>query len=566
MIALAAVLLLGAPAIAAVFEADILVQETAATSYNQTGIRVPANVSWWATNGYIDADGRDTRVYLGATEKPHMLQDSYVLFSDSVTAGSSNTYQLATGETAQDFYIVPGRGGYVTTLDDPAMEGGTNFEMSIVDGYFDPDVAGDLIMKTDSIYVQGDGAGNINAGLDHQPDNYVGSDDGLVSLNNGGIVRAGERINNFPASTRINWIEWKLVIQGAPVGTAYVRVRQVSDDAILGTIGSIDVSTIGGALAWYTFDTGTAFNPIQQDIRITFEYDGGDGANRPRMSVDTTAPTYANGVLTSYTVAGGWADNAAQDMNFRCYYALEVTAAGILVGERDIDITADGADWKIWVDGVERDSATIGVETMQDNGNSWVFMSNIAPYWGEYNHYVPYSPAATRVVHYKPNDIIAGTVLPDLEGAAQNGAFTFGTNPAGLLVSMGPFDIVDQPSAAGLMITTPDAGDIVTAPDSLILEDSEMTMAGNEFYFFVSWLSGVSGIDDMMLWWWLGAALSIPGLAIALRFTKNVWIAGFAAAGVLWFIVSMGGMEWWVPVPVVLATIFVGLWKRSSEV
>lgn len=64
---------------------------------------------------------------------------------------------------------------------------------------------------------------------------------------------------------------------GSPTGTAYARIRRVSDDGIIETSSdTVDVSTLTAAFVWHYF---TFDSLVDEEVRISLEYNGGDAGN-----------------------------------------------------------------------------------------------------------------------------------------------------------------------------------------------------------------------------------------------------------------------------------------------
>lgn len=126
-------------------------------------------------------------------------------------------------------------------------------------------------------------------------------------LYNGSNTREGMRYNSFPVTT-IYGATFRLHKSGSPTGSAYVRVRKVSDDSIIGTLGSIDVSTLTGTSTWTLF-ASPIDNTTSQDIRICVEYTGGDSENNITVGYGTTSDT----TLRAY-YSGSWTDSSSQRM------------------------------------------------------------------------------------------------------------------------------------------------------------------------------------------------------------------------------------------------------------
>lgn len=141
--------------------------------------------------------------------------------------------------------------------------------------------------------------------------------------------RLGERINSFPIST-ITSITFYLKKEGSPTGTAYVRVRKVSDDSILGTLGSIDVSTLTGSYVAKTFNSALVANGVVQDIRVLLEYSGGNAANNISM-YDVTPSAYAGGNTSGYTTS--YTDYAAYDTRWVNLTYYEPTVSSLTLSQ-----------------------------------------------------------------------------------------------------------------------------------------------------------------------------------------------------------------------------------------
>jgi len=137
------------------------------------------------------------------------------------------------------------------------------------------------------------------------------------NLYNGGTIsRIGQRIDSFPV-VPITQISFYLRKVGSPTSTAYIRVRAVSDDSIIGTIGTLDVSTLTTSWAWYDF-SGSVSVPSSQNIRISIEYYGGGASNRVEFGY--WAARVCSGVLTRYLVGSSKWQDESDDSTFKLYW------------------------------------------------------------------------------------------------------------------------------------------------------------------------------------------------------------------------------------------------------
>jgi hypothetical protein len=142
--------------------------------------------------------------------------------------------------------------------------------------------------------------------------------DGATYISSVYYTRYGERFDNQPVGV-ISSISLLMYRYGNLGGTATCTVRAVSDDSLLGTLGSISASTISTSYQWYTFDTGTATINSQQDVRVLLEYAGGDADKRIVIAV-TRESGLDNCASTSYQ-DGNYTDVLHDTLSFKdfCY-------------------------------------------------------------------------------------------------------------------------------------------------------------------------------------------------------------------------------------------------------
>lgn len=125
-------------------------------------------------------------------------------------------------------------------------------------------------------------------------------------------ARMGERFNSWPAGV-IKSVDCCLLKRGLPSGTFYVRVRRVSDDAILGTLGSKVTSSLTNSYAWYTFNSPVVIDTTE-DIRISLEWDGGNSSNYINSPV-YMSDIYSGGMLFEYN--GSYSDYSWTEWTWR---------------------------------------------------------------------------------------------------------------------------------------------------------------------------------------------------------------------------------------------------------
>ena len=130
----------------------------------------------------------------------------------------------------------------------------------------------------------------------------------------GSYIRAAERVNSFVGT--ITSVQWYLCRSGSPTGTGSCTVRSVTGDTLLGTIGTINVSTLSTSptYTWYTFNATPVGVDTATDVRICFEYSGGNSSNYVRFGYrNSNATTW--GVYSRYT--SSWTDSTSYDATFQ---------------------------------------------------------------------------------------------------------------------------------------------------------------------------------------------------------------------------------------------------------
>ncbi len=117
-------------------------------------------------------------------------------------------------------------------------------------------------------------------------------------------------------------------------------------------------------------------------------------------------------------------------------------------------VSSDGTwydeNFRIYVDGVLKDSEPSLGLSVPDNANTWYFgQNNVMPYINS----IKFTVGGTEVLWYQPNAMISGTALPDRDTAdgTQNGVITWGTNTS-ITITAG--DITTSLSATSVGVTS----------------------------------------------------------------------------------------------------------------
>lgn len=281
---------------------------------------------------------------------------SYLLYSGNVTGGKTRYFPDANG---------------MTTTDSASLELGSNFTVR-QSGYVDTS-SGDnkfLFNKPNAMTVDagtsaaGKVTANIYSTLSQDTGSYV------QAIYGGAYTRSGQKFTTWSAGI-IGGISIPVSKTGSPTGTASVTVRSVSDDTLLGTLGTFDVSTVTGASV-------TVSNPVivptAQSVYILVEYSGGNASNCINLTL-VTPSAYANGNAVVYS--GSYSDFPNYDLRWtNLSYPVVTTNATVASGEHDIQVQADGTNLLLDIDGVNVDSVALAGASVPDNANDIISFEN----------------------------------------------------------------------------------------------------------------------------------------------------------------------------------------------
>lgn len=134
------------------------------------------------------------------------------------------------------------------------------------------------------------------------------------------FCRSGQRFDDIRSGSVIMDVRIYMDKVGDPVGIGSCVVRKVSDDSIVGRLGSVDVATLPDASAprpkWISFKEKVRIEQ-KGDYRIMFEWDNasGDAANYPRVRYNDS--DVIRGCFTKRGVEGNWIDNAGADASIK---------------------------------------------------------------------------------------------------------------------------------------------------------------------------------------------------------------------------------------------------------
>jgi len=338
-----------APIFAATYTCAITVTNTGATSYTQYPFILPIDNGYLANQSYITSTGLDVKVNNNGADIPTALATDRTNFSTELASGQSIQPSMTFGNTAlTSMPIIMGGSGYASYADNAALEDADNFSHSWIDTYVDTSSGSNkfLLNKSNAITVDagtstsGKVTANIYSTLSQDTGSYVQA----VYGGAGAYQRSGQKFTIWSAGI-IGGISIPVSKTGSPTGTASVTVRSVSDDTLLGTLGTFDVSTVSGASV-------TVSNPVivptAQSIYILVEYSGGNVSNCINLTL-VTPSAYANGNAVVYN--GAYTDYAGHDLRWTdLSYPVVTTNTTVASGEHDVQVQADGAVLELDID------------------------------------------------------------------------------------------------------------------------------------------------------------------------------------------------------------------------
>ena len=371
------------------------------TGADRENISVDTGVSGTVMHqvGYMDANGMDTNVQLGGDSVPYMIGTTKTFIDvASLPANSQVTYNLYTGYTTNgidpqvDLPISVGDGGYVTTLDETALEvttkpfalefnGRTNITSKINNF---------ALNKNSTIKEQLINNGYIIVGVDDDIDGsgssiYGESDTGrwskqTIPLNVGEVIKS---------------VSLKLVKVGSPDGNIEVSLRDVAGTSDDYTSGSIVASTVADTTAnWYDIPLASYTIPTTGIYSIVVNVPSGDVSNHISWRYEASS-TYGGTTYfrsTSVDTGVNWTDADTTDFAFilneqnYCYGASSLISP-ITDGEHTVKVARD---YSLGLTGAEyidvSDNVALEFGTGDYTRSFWFYTTSVASDIGLFEH------------------------------------------------------------------------------------------------------------------------------------------------------------------------------------
>lgn len=357
------------------------------------------------------------------TFQPGYGTNPWCIFIPEIGEYTNADYEFYTGNASLDGKKAIFLNDSMTITDDASMECGDNFTMTFDDYYISGNRtwasktnAYSLTTASGNITFSVTGGPTLTAPISdgehnievqtHGDMGIVTQDTGPVSiaLGIGGVSRAGQCFDpTYPI--KINSVQYSLKKIGSPTGTGYARLRDSSNDSILGTIGTVDVSTLTTSAQWITFDTTPVSSGNSTTVYLSFEYSSGTG--NVAVYYNNTGDTIDGNFFTYY---GSAYHQYADTNDLKVRYSYQENGIVFTIDGNDIDII----EW------------TFGSDSIPDTVNDLVIY---APYYlGGYNLSVNGTDVCSIPWSY-------GATLEDQSGNGNDATPTFRTTSSDADVS-----------------------------------------------------------------------------------------------------------------------------------
>lgn len=526
------------------FKGDVTITNTSTAA---TNVSVPFTLSTanFITDGYINSACTNTSIQIGGADTAYMPghgANPWVVFTPSIALNGNIISKLYTGGPAMNGKIryFPDTAG-MTTNDAAALELGNNFEVEL-SGYLTAN--GVLFDKSLAFRIA-----TFNNGLSTDKVGgfiFEGTSGNYLAYSNGTgyykfsptVTRRGMRINGI-GPVLITAADVYLSKSGSPTGTVYLNVRNVADDTLIGTLGSIEASSLADGEAIKTFNTNPIYAENATDIRVMVEHAESTVTNYVRVS-------YAGGAGSSTRTVydtGSYSDTASVGGIIRITRSLLLKGAtsSYSPSESIVKVTADGTNLKLYTGGVERDSVALAGATVPNNANNYVCFAN---YSMPYVDYLKITVGGTLQQHIAWQ---YAATLTDQSGQGNNPAsVSFRTTSSDADVSAALTTFVPA-SVSSSTVTPGTSVEFITTPDLPVISDFPQMYTEGETGGFViddmynPHLAAV-GIPQAVFWYPIAFLIAIIAGFGAFLLTKElivqavvsaVVMAGFCGGGVL---------------------------------
>ena len=431
----------------------INVQDTSGVT--RTNVPVLTGVSGNALNssGYMSANGLDAQAADGTSSSLGYMVGSadFPVVIDTLPANGTVPVWLYTGVSpaATSFPFVVGNGGFVTVTDNAALEPANNFSI-VASGYLNTTAGAseNIVSKTGAlqVYVDPSVSGTIDTSVNGNTFNVV--QQFSTATNSAGLQIGGTYwgYQTFTATAgTINGLGiYVYSVAGSQSTTTFMLYATsaglpTGSALTSGTIASVSASAWNTVSCSYTLAGSTVYAIVVKMPAGTYGTNdfvwsstAGSGAGYSNNSGSTYASLGAN--TYSYETLATLPQITGVSSGVGTLSLSETVASG---GTLTLSWTPSG--------GSVNTSTITNVGSVADTANNWIIdQNNVMPYMTSYT----YTVGGVAMIKYQPNTIVITTALVNLDSAgAYPGVITFGSNPAGIAVAIGPLTTVSSGSS-----------------------------------------------------------------------------------------------------------------------
>ena len=520
----------------------VTISNNSTTALTNIPILVTINNSQLASIGYMKATGLDTRWVEAAVVQNSSIGKTYTgVFILSLLGNQTRTYnyQLGYSPDASDYPIIVGNNGYFTIVDVAMLEPGNNFELE-ASGYLDTTSGGGattnyILSKPTAIDFYVSAASTLTAVIY----GAAATDQNSTSADSESQVYAANWLAQTFTPSVSGYIS-SVIVKGhkvlAPAGNANVTIRATSGSKPTGSdlaSASVLASTFSAGAYPGAENTFTFASPYYvssgTEYSFTFSVPSGNASNYVQIIYDSTNPYASGQKCVSINSGSTWTTPDTTDLYFKVNMvsaSKTISAAGITSGVKTLKLTADGVNFKMYVDGAQVATIASAVSVPNTTTN-WLLMgNNKMPFLDYYKHTV----SGVLKAWYQPVTIIDPTAVADRTGNGNSGVITFGSNPASVTVTIGAMIEGQVYTFSGSSGRPPT---IITTPNTNVFENTSATGSNLPFYPMVNRASTSMGISASTLYGILIAFVAIA-FFVAGAIASGSVVAGLAFGSIIW--------------------------------
>lgn len=502
---------------------------------------VTSNNTLLAGSLYMRPDALDTLVVHAGVNVPHMVADNKTLFvSDIATPSDSFQYSMGNSPILSSMPIITGYNGNVTTTDAPAIRPTGNYTLAY-NGYTGSANTGDIIFSkpnqitanfTDATHVMF----SINATANVST-NYSVYDD-LVYITQYQQDRVGQRMYLL-AGTVINSVSFYGNDWADEAGNLTCTIRKVSDDGIIGTIGTFPFALFPSAFlslppGWVTVSTTPVTIPTSGEFRVLLEraspHVPGQNAILGINNPSITPYDESHGILSTYN--GTYHDIPSTSLDFAMSgnFTVPITAtSAISPGTHTFTASYSSGIYSVTIDSVSVTDIRSGIYQNwipYISTSDWLWKSNAVPYINS----ITLSVNGTQQLYYAPNTIINGTTLPNRAvPGSNNGIITWGANPADFVITNTTLSISSSTSSGGA------SQEIVQGilPTSSMNSSAGLAAPTNPASPWVEMMGTLWQFNYGIMWAIVGMIAVILSFMVTYIYLQHLFIAGIVSSLVM---------------------------------